>query len=48
LLAEEDRKVTDVALDCGFRNLPNFNRRFREITRQTPREYRRQLQRSAA
>lgn len=47
LLAEEDRKVTDVALDCGFRNLPNFNRRFREITRQTPREYRRQLQRSA-
>ena len=46
LLAEEDRKVTDVALDCGFRNLPNFNRRFREITRQTPREYRRQLQRS--
>ncbi len=48
LLADENRKVTDVALDCGFRNLPNFNRRFREITRQTPREYRRQLQRSAS
>lgn len=47
LLADEERKVTDIALDCGFRNLANFNRRFREITRRTPREYRRQLQRSA-
>lgn len=46
LLAEEDRKVTDVALDCGFKNLANFNRRFRKITRMTPRDYRRQLQRS--
>jgi AraC-like DNA-binding protein len=46
-LAEEDGKVTDLALDCGFRNLANFNRRFREITRLTPREYRRQFQRSA-
>lgn len=48
LLADEPRKVTDIALDCGFRNLANFNRRFREITRLTPRDYRRQLQRSAA
>ncbi len=47
LLANEERKVTDIALDCGFRNLANFNRRFREITRLTPRDYRRQLQRSA-
>ena len=47
LLADESRKVTDVALDCGFRNLANFNRRFREITKLTPREYRRQFQRSA-
>ncbi|MBI3882351.1 MAG: AraC family transcriptional regulator [Verrucomicrobia bacterium] len=46
-LAEENGKVTDLALDCGFRNLANFNRRFREITRLTPREYRRQFQRSA-
>lgn len=47
LLADESRKVTDIALDCGFRNLANFNRRFREITSRTPRDYRRQLQRSA-
>ena len=46
LLAEEELKVTDIALDCGFKNLANFNRRFREITRLTPRDYRQQLQRS--
>nr|AUN37498.1 transcriptional regulator, AraC family [uncultured bacterium] len=47
LLANEQVKVTDVALECGFQNLANFNRRFREITRLTPREYRRRLQHSA-
>jgi len=47
LLADENRKVTDIALQCGFRNLANFNRRFREITRMTPRDYRAQLRRSA-
>lgn len=48
LLADEQLKVTDLALECGFQNLANFNRRFREITGLTPREYRRQLQRNAA
>ncbi|HEY6166642.1 MAG TPA: AraC family transcriptional regulator [Verrucomicrobiae bacterium] len=48
MLAEENTKVTDLALDCGFRNLANFNRRFREITKMTPREYRRKIQESAA
>lgn len=47
LLAEEDGKIADVALECGFENLANFNRRFREITGLTPRDYRRQIQRSA-
>jgi AraC-like DNA-binding protein len=47
LLADESRKITDIALECGFRNLANFNRRFREIARMTPRDYRRQLARSA-
>ena len=46
MLAEEHRKVTDVALECGFRNLANFNRRFRKITNQTPSSYREQLRRS--
>jgi len=43
LLADEQRKITDIALDCGFRNLANFNRRFREIAKMTPSAYRRQL-----
>jgi len=44
LLAEEDAKITDIALECGFTNLANFNRRFLEITKLTPRDYRRQFQ----
>ncbi len=43
LLADERTKVADVALDCGFHNLANFNRTFRRIMQLTPREYRRQL-----
>jgi AraC-like DNA-binding protein len=41
MLAEERLNITDIALDCGFRNLANFNRRFREIVKMTPRDYRR-------
>ncbi len=43
-LAEDESKVTDIALDCGFANLANFNRRFVEITGVTPRDYRRHFQ----
>ncbi len=46
LLVEDEAKITDIALECGFTNLANFNRRFREITGLTPRDYRRQFQRS--
>lgn len=42
LLLEDDRSISDVALDCGFQNLSNFNRRFKEIKGMTPREYRKQ------
>ena len=48
LLADERSKVVDIALECGFSNLANFNRRFRQITRLSPRDYRRLLQQSAA
>ncbi|WP_158564395.1 AraC family transcriptional regulator [Jiangella anatolica] len=40
LLAESDRAVADIAATCGFGNLSNFNRRFRELKTMTPREYR--------
>lgn len=44
LLAEGETKVTDIALECGFANLTNFNRRFLEISGLTPREYRARFQ----
>lgn len=47
LLAEERLKVTDIALQCGFWNLANFNRCFHRITHLTPGAYRKQLQQSA-
>jgi AraC-like DNA-binding protein len=47
LLADESRKVTDIAMECGFRNLANFNRHFRRIAGMAPREYRQQLRETA-
>lgn len=40
LLIETDRTVLDIANDSGFRNLANFNRRFREIEHCNPSEFR--------
>lgn len=46
-LAETDDKVADIALDCGFQNLANFNRQFQHLKGASPREYRLQFRRSA-
>ena len=43
MLAEGTWKVTDIAMECGFRNLANFNRHFRALTKLAPREYRRRF-----
>jgi AraC-like DNA-binding protein len=40
LLAESDLAVTQIAAECGFRNLSNFNSQFREIAGVTPMQYR--------
>ena len=40
LLYETDKTAAEAASECGFRNLSNFNRRFKEIMDCTPREYR--------
>lgn len=46
-LAETDDKVADIALDCGFLNLANFNRQFQRLMNAAPREYRHRFRRSA-
>jgi AraC-like DNA-binding protein len=43
LLTETDQKITNIAFDCGFNNLSNFNRQFSRLKGTTPREFRRQL-----
>ena len=43
MLADGKWKVADIAMECGFANLANFNRHFRSITKLSPREYRRRF-----
>ena len=38
--------VLEIALDCGFQNLANFNRWFRKVTGTVPRDYRNTFSRS--
>jgi AraC-like DNA-binding protein len=42
-LVEEDWTVAEVAYACGFSNLSNFNRFFKEATGKTPRAYRHEI-----
>ena len=45
LLVDTDRSTLDIAFECGFGNLANFYRRFREVHRVAPGEYRREFKR---
>lgn len=42
-LAEEEWTVSEVAYSCGFSNLSNFNRFFKELKGKTPRKYRQEM-----
>ena len=42
-LLTTDKSIVEIAFGAGFNNLANFNRRFREATHMTPRDYRRLL-----
>jgi transcriptional regulator GlxA family with amidase domain len=39
-LLHDQRSINEIALESGFNNLANFNRRFLEIVGVTPRDYR--------
>jgi AraC-like DNA-binding protein len=43
LLVETDYSISEICYDSGFRNLSNFNRRFKEINEISPQEYRQQF-----
>jgi AraC-like DNA-binding protein len=39
LLTEEKMNITEVCYACGFENLSNFNRRFRQVKKMTPSQF---------
>ncbi len=39
-LQSSDEKVLTIALECGFNDITYFNRTFRRLTGQSPRQYR--------
>lgn len=40
MLFETTRPINDIAYECGFGNISNFNRTFKKYKNKTPREYR--------
>lgn len=42
-LAETDRKISDIAVACGFQDMSYFSRAFREATGCTPSQYRKKV-----
>ena len=39
-LENADKSVSEIAFDCGFRNLSNFNRHFKEYFGVVPKDFR--------
>lgn len=48
LLLNPDRRVSEVAFEVGFQSLSQFNRSFRKIAGESPRDYRAKLQLAGA
>ena len=43
MLSTTDKQITNICYDVGYNNIANFNRRFLERKKVSPREYRRQV-----
>ena len=41
LLTEKDQNIVEIAYECGYNSLANFNRQFKKYKQMTPTEYRR-------
>jgi AraC-like DNA-binding protein len=39
LLKDSTQSVSQIAFECGYANLSNFNRQFKQLMNLTPREY---------
>ena len=44
LLSSQDKTIIEIAYECGFNNLANFNRQFKRLKGMTPKEYRKLLE----
>lgn len=45
LISEESISIGEIAFECGFQNLSNFNRAFKKVTSKSPSDYRQELKR---
>ncbi len=43
LIAKDEQSISNIAFDCGFNNISNFNRAFKKITNRNPSDYKRDL-----
>jgi AraC-like DNA-binding protein len=43
LLENKDHSITDVSYECGYNNMVNFNKFFKEVKGKTPSDYRKDL-----
>ena len=43
LLFEKDRTIAEIAYECGFNSIANFNKQFKKVKNMSPSEYRRTI-----
>jgi len=48
LISEESISISEIAFQCGYQNISNFNRAFKKVTTKSPSNYRQELKRVVA